>query len=66
MSDIALTFGPLDYAFIALVFGSPGLIAGGVLGALAWRGHRVAGAVLGAIAGILLWGVGWFYLKEFV
>jgi hypothetical protein len=36
------------------------------VGALAWRRHRIAGAVLGAIGGVLLWGVGWFYLKEFI
>jgi hypothetical protein len=66
MSDISLNFGLLDVALVALILASPGLAVGGIVGALAWRGHRIAGAALGAVAGVLLWGVGWFYLKEFV
>jgi Na+/proline symporter len=66
MSDISLNFGPLDYAFIALLFGSPGIIIGGVLGALLWRGHRLAGAALGAPAGLVLWLAGWFYLNDVI
>jgi hypothetical protein len=40
MSDIGILNDPLSLIAIALIFGSPGLL----LGALAWRRHRVAGA----------------------
>jgi Na+/proline symporter len=66
MSDIALNWGPLDYAFIALILGCPGLAVGGVLGALLWRGHRIAGAALGAAAGFVLWLAGWLYFNDVI
>jgi hypothetical protein len=51
VSDISLDLGPLDLPLIALYLGWPGFGLGGVCGALAWRAHRVWGAVLGAVAG---------------
>ncbi len=51
MSDIGILNDPLSIAFIALLFGSPGLAVGAIAGALAWRSHRIAGALIGALAG---------------
>jgi Na+/proline symporter len=55
MSDIGLDWGPLDIAALALIIGAPGLVIGAVLGAIVWRRYRLWGALLGAIAGLLLW-----------
>jgi Na+/proline symporter len=66
MSDIAFQFSPLSLAVIALVLGSPGSAGGAIVGALLWRGHRIWGAVLGAIAGFGLWLVGWYYIKDMI
>jgi len=55
MSDIGLDWGPLDYALIALLIGWPGLAIGLALGAIAWRRHRISGALIGAAAGLALW-----------
>jgi hypothetical protein len=63
MSDIGLDWGPLDIAAIALIIGAPGLVIGAVLGAVLWRRWRVLGAVIGGLAGLLLW-LGGFVLWE--
>jgi hypothetical protein len=55
MSDIGLHWGPFDIAIIALIIGAPGLVIGAALGAILWRRHRAYGALLGAVAGLLLW-----------
>jgi hypothetical protein len=54
MSDIGLIFGPWDYVELAFLFGSPGLVIGAGLGAIAWRCHRMIGAMGGAVIGMLL------------
>ncbi|MDO8875691.1 MAG: hypothetical protein Q8M24_01925 [Pseudolabrys sp.] len=51
MSDIGILNDPLSIAFIALLFGSPGLAVGAIAGALAWRQHRIAGALISAVVG---------------
>ena len=51
MSDIGPIFDSLDLLVLALVASAPGFILGGALGALTWRRHRMAGALIGAIAG---------------
>jgi hypothetical protein len=66
MSDISLNLRAIDLAAIALILGSPGLVVGGGVGALLWRSHRLAGAAIGAVAGVVLWAIGWFYLKEII
>jgi hypothetical protein len=66
MSDIGILNSPLSLIVIALIFGSPGLVLGGIPGALLWRGHRVAGAILGAVAGFILWLTGWMILKDVI
>jgi hypothetical protein len=58
MSDIGLDFGPFGYAGIALFVGAPGLVLGAMLGAIAWRRHRLWGALAGAVAGLVLWDAG--------
>lgn len=58
MSDISLNWGPLDWAEIGLFVGAPGLVVGLLLGAIAWRRHRIWGALLGAIGGLGLWDAG--------
>jgi Na+/proline symporter len=55
VSDIGLDWGPFDIAMIALIIGAPDLVIGAALGALAWRRHRVWGALLGALTGFALW-----------
>jgi Na+/proline symporter len=55
MSDIGLDWGPFDILAIALIIGAPGLVIGAALGALAWRRHRLWGALIGAVVGLILW-----------
>jgi hypothetical protein len=52
MSDISINFTWFELLLVSPMLGWPGLIAGGMLGAL-WRRRRILGAVLGAIAGNL-------------
>ena len=55
MSDISLDITWFDALLFVLLIGSPGLIAGGVLGAIAWKRHRIAGGLLGSVSGLVLW-----------
>jgi Na+/proline symporter len=66
MSDIGVLNDPLSLIAIALIFGSPGLLVGGIAGALLWRRHRVGGALLGAVAGFVLWLAGWMVLRDVI
>ena len=52
MSDISFQFTGLDILLFMLFLGWPGLLLGAALGALAWKSHRVYGAVLGAALGL--------------
>lgn len=54
MSDISFEFTWYELALVALLFSSPGLVLGCVLGAVAWRRHRIYGGALGAIIGAVL------------
>ena len=51
MSDISFHFSPLDIILFSPVFGWPGLLLGGALGAFLWKKRRILGGVLGAIVG---------------
>ncbi|MEZ5994191.1 MAG: hypothetical protein R3C25_00400 [Hyphomonadaceae bacterium] len=62
MSDISLHFTWLEWIALVLIAGWPGLLIGGALGALALRRRRIAGAVIGAIAGCLA--AGWIALTR--
>lgn len=66
MSDIGILNDPVSLIAIALLFGSPGLLLGGIPGAFVWRRHRVTGGLLGAIAGFVIWLVGWMVLKDVI
>jgi Na+/proline symporter len=66
VSDIGILNDPLSLILIALIFGSPGLLIGGISGALLWRRRRIAGALLGAVAGFALWLPGWMVLKDVI
>jgi hypothetical protein len=65
MSDIGILNDPLSIAFIVLLIGSPGLPVGAIVGALVWRGHRIAGALIGAVLGFALCFGGWTLLNDF-
>lgn len=64
MSDIGGIFTPFDLALIALMIGGPGLVLGGLVGALVWRRRRVAGGLGGAVAGFALWLLGWLWFTD--
>ncbi len=64
MSDIGILNDPLSLATLALLFGAPGLPLGGLVGALAWRRHRIAGGLIGAPVGFALWLVGWLWFID--
>jgi Na+/proline symporter len=38
-----------------MILGSPGIVLGAIPGALLWRAHRIAGALLGAVVGFVVW-----------
>jgi len=59
LSDIRLEFGWDAILLVALMIGWPGLLFGGVIGGLAWRRRRWAGAILGAVGGLVAWAGAW-------
>jgi Na+/proline symporter len=64
VSDIGILNDPISLIAIALLLGSPGLLLGAIPGALLWRRHRIAGAVVGAVLGFILWLIGWMMIKD--
>ena len=65
MSDIGILNDPVSLTLIALIFGSPGLLFG-IPGALLWKKHRLAGALLGAVVGFILCLAGWMIFKDII
>jgi Na+/proline symporter len=63
MSDIGILNDPFSIALIVLLLGSPGFVLGALIGALTWRRHRIAGALIGAVMGFVLWLAGWMWLN---
>jgi Na+/proline symporter len=66
VSDIGILNDPVSLLIIALLFGSPGLVLGAIAGAWSWRRHRIAGGLLGAIAGFVIWLTGWMVVKDVI
>jgi hypothetical protein len=66
VSDIGILNDPLSLIAIALLLSSPGFLLGGLLGALLWRKRRVAGTLLGAVVGIIIWLSGWMVLNDVI
>ena len=66
MSGILWNAGLFNTALGALLVGSPGVVIGGLIGAVAWRGHRIGRAGLGASLGFVLWLFGWLYFGDVV
>jgi Na+/proline symporter len=65
MSDIGILNDPVSILAIILLFGSPGFLLG-IPGALLWRRHRIAGALLGATIGFAVCLGGWLVFKEVI
>jgi len=66
VSDIGILNDPISLIVLALIFGSPGFLVGGISGALLWRHHRIAGVLLGAVAGFIVWLTGWMVFKDVI
>jgi hypothetical protein len=66
MSEISWNSGLFNTALGALLVGSPGIVIGGLIGAVAWRNHRIWGAALGAALGFVLCLFGWLYFGDVV
>jgi Na+/proline symporter len=66
VSDIGILNDPLSQIAILLIFGSPGFVIGALPGALLWRRHRIAGALLGAVIGFMIWLAGWMAFKGMI
>jgi hypothetical protein len=64
MSDVDILSGPFATAMILLIVGGPGLPVGALIGVLAWRAHRIWGALIGAVAGFGLCLTGWLYFTD--
>ena len=65
MSDIGILSSPGDQLFVFLFLGSPAMLAGAILGALVGyvigrKYRRWRGLGLGALAGLVLGGVGFW------
>jgi hypothetical protein len=54
MSDVDIATGPFRIFILYLLFGGPGLMVGGIIGALLWRKNRTRGAEIGAVLGFWL------------
>ena len=65
MSDVGILNDPYSVVIIVLILGSPGLLLG-IPGALLWRKHRFAGALLGAVGGFVIWLTGWMIFKDMI
>jgi Na+/proline symporter len=66
VSDIGILNDPVSLIVIALILGSPGLLLGAIPGALLWRRRRIAGALLGAAIGFVVWLAGWMVFKDVI
>ena len=53
MSDIKIEISWFDLLLVSPMLGWPGLIAGGLVGAVAWRKRPILGGAVGAVLGNL-------------
>jgi Na+/proline symporter len=65
MSDVGILRDPVSIIAIILLLGSPGILLG-IPGALLWRRHRIAGALVGAVIGFVVCLMGWLVFKEVI
>lgn len=63
MSDISINIGWLDLLLYSPILGWPGLLLGGLAGALAWRKRPIVGGIIGAVIGNLGWAYATLMLK---
>jgi len=61
LSDIKIEFQWWELILFSPMVGWPGLIVGGLIGALAWRSRPLLGCAIGAIAGNFVWAIAVFY-----
>jgi Na+/proline symporter len=66
VSDIGILNDPVSLIEIVFLLGSPGLLLDAILGALLWRRHRMAGAVLGCGVGFVVWLMGRMVMKDVI
>jgi hypothetical protein len=66
LSDIGILNDPVSLVAIAFLLGSPGLVVGGLAGVVLWRQRRLAGGLLGAATGFVVWLAGWMWLKDVI
>jgi Na+/proline symporter len=66
VSDVGILNDPYSIIEIILLLGSPGFLLGAIPGALLWRKHRIAGALVGAVAGFVVWLAGWMVMKDMI
>ena len=66
MSKISWNGGLFNIALGTFLVGSPGIVIGGLIGAVAWRSHRIWGGALGAVLGFALSLFGWLYFGDVV
>jgi hypothetical protein len=66
MSDVGILNDLVSLIAILLLFGSPGFALGAIPGALLWRSHRVAGGLLSAIVGFVVWLTGLMAFKGMI
>jgi hypothetical protein len=66
MSDVGIFSGPFDMLFLVALLGGPGFVIGAILGVLLWRGHRIAGLLIGAAVGGALCFAGWAWLNDVI
>lgn len=62
MSDIDIKFEWWELVLFSPILGWPGIIVGGIIGALAWRKRPILGGALGAVAGNFAWAFATIYL----
>ena len=65
MSDVGILNDPVSIIAIILLLGSPGFLLA-IPGALLWRRHRIAGALLGGVVGFAICLTGWLVFNDVI